>query len=316
MPWQVKMFEINIKISKNDFTIVLGFSVLVLKAPCPACFHTWFKWSARHQALLKLDSKPSVEEGVMGQDKRPPGMGLKHNGSRFNSQNFTQLRSVWWQHLLTVNQSLLHIIKQLWLVVLMLTDLAAAQRMLPELLQMMLLLDEKLPTVLPAVREWRLSLFRAVAVLSNLSAAALEAVVLVSQCNEILLSIALVFTNSLALYISTMLRLNAFLRRTLAGVLSSREQLDQQGHPSCSTWPSSQSSRSSSCSVRWLKSVLRAVPALCHRTWSICMTLIHVALSDLFTLCNNFRSSVFWLHRLCLVTPHGYLESFWMYRHS
>lgn len=165
--------------------------------------------------------------------------------------------------------------------------------MLPELLQMMLLLDEKLPTILPAVGEWRLSLFRAVAVLSNLSAAALEGVVVVSQCNEILLSIALAFTNSLALYISTMLRLNAFLRRTLAGVLSSREELDRQGHPSCSTWPSSQSSRgSSSCSVRWLKSVLCAVPALCRCSRSICMTLFHVAQSAMFTLCSDFRPGV------------------------
>lgn len=209
----------------------------------------------------------------------------------------------------------------------MLKDLAAAQRMLPELLQMMLLLDDKLPTILPAVGEWRLSLFRAFAVLSNLSAAALEGVVVVSQCNEILLSIALAFTNSLALYISTMLRLNAFLRRTLAGVLSSREELDRQGHPSCSTWPPSQSSRSSSCSVRWFKSVLCAVPALCRCSRSVCMTLIHAALSALFTLGSDFRPGVLWLHvdapgqycppyRLWLVTPHGYLESFWTRCHS
>lgn len=144
--------------------------------------------------------------------------------------------------------------------------------------------------MLPVDGEWRLPLFRAVAVLCNYSAAALEAIVVVSQCNEIFLSIALAFTNSFALYLSAMLRLNVLLRRTLAGVLFSHDELDQRS--SCATWPSSQTSGhngfSPLCcgggggSVRWLKSALRGVPALCRCSLSVCMTvleLIHVALS-------------------------------------
>lgn len=157
------------------------------------------------------------------------------------------------------------------------------------MLRMILFLHEKLPTMLPVDGEWRLPLFRAVAVLCNYSAAALEAIVVVSQCNEIFLSIALAFTNSFALYLSAMLRLNVLLR-TLAGVLFSHDELDQ--HSSCATWPSSQTSGhngfSPLCcgggggSVRWLKSALRGVPALCRCSLSVCMTvleLIHVALS-------------------------------------
>lgn len=165
----------------------------------------------------------------------------------------------------------------------------------------MLFLNEKLPTMLPAVGEWRLPLFRAMAVVCNCSAATLKAIVVVSRCNEILLSITLSFTHSLAFYLSTMLRLNALLRLTLAGVLSSQEELLDRPSTNCSTWPSTQTSRHSSC-VRWSKSALRAMPAICRCSLSVFMavlTLTHVALSALLTLWRDFRPSVSTIRSLC-----------------
>lgn len=159
------------------------------------------------------------------------------------------------------------------------------------MLQMMPSLDVRLPTMLPVVGEWRLYLLRVVAVFCNYSAAALEAVVVVSQCNEILLRIALAFTNSLAFYLSTMLKLNKFLRpMLLAGVLFSREGLDPHRHSSCSTWASSKTFRDNSCSplccgggrtARWLKSALHAVPALRRHS--------QFALTTVMTLCGCIR---------------------------
>lgn len=176
------------------------------------------------------------------------------------------------------------------------------------MLHMMLLLYENLPTMLPMVGEWRLSLFRAMAVFCNYSAVACEAIVVVSQCNEILLKTALAFTSSLTFYLSAMLRLNTFLSLTLAGVLFSREELERRGRFCCSTWPSSQTIRNNSCSpllfcggegvVNWLKfaqSVLHAMPVLCKCSLSVCVTtlaLTHVALSGLSALCKNFRLTV------------------------
>lgn len=174
----------------------------------------------------------------------------------------------------------------------------------------MLFLHEKLPTM-HAVGEWREPLFRAMAIVCNCSAATLKAIVVVSRCNEILLSITLAFTHSLAFYLSTMLRLNALLRLTLAGVLSSHEELLDRPSTNCSTWPSSQTSRHSSCSplccggggsVRWSKSALRAVPALCRCSLSVCiavLTLTHVALSALLSLWSDFRPSVSTIRTLC-----------------
>ena len=135
--------------------------------------------------------------------------------------------------------------------------------------------------MLPVVGEWRLSLLRVVAVFYNFPAAAIEAIIVVSQCTEILLRTALAFINSLAFYFSTMLRLNTFLRQTLAGVLFSRE--GRHGHWSCSTWASSKSFRNNSCSAlsceggrseRWWKSALHALPALCRRSLSVCVTVL------------------------------------------
>lgn len=190
-------------------------------------------------------------------------------------------------------------------------DLSAAQTMLPEILQMMLFVREKLPTMLPVVGEWRLCLLGAAAVFCNYSAAALEALVVVSQCNEILLRVALAFTNGLALYLSTMLRLNAFLRLTLAGALSSPEELDRHGRSSCSTWPPSRPFRNGSRSplccgggrtakwFKWVQSALHAVPALCRCSLSVCKTISTLTCAALSALCSDFRPSVSTVLTLC-----------------
>ncbi|KAI9527729.1 hypothetical protein NQZ68_027819 [Dissostichus eleginoides] len=86
------------------------------------------------------------------------------------------------------------------------------------------------------VGEWRTFFISAVASFRNYSAAALEDIIVVSQCSEILLKVALAFSNSLPFYLSTLLSLNAFLRLTLAGVVLSRRRQDQHGRSSCSTW--------------------------------------------------------------------------------
>lgn len=168
----------------------------------------------------------------------------------------------------------------------------------------MLFLDENLPVV----RKWRLYLLRATAIFCNYSAAVLEAIVVVSQCNEILLKIALAFTNSFAFYLSTMLRLNAFLRLMLAGVLPSREEMDQHGQLNCSTWPSSRTFRYSSCSPlccaegtsgKSVQSLLHAVLALCRRSPSICMTVIRLAPSAVPPPRSNITSTVSTIVTLC-----------------
>lgn len=169
-------------------------------------------------------------------------------------------------------------------------------------------LHEKLPTMLLADGAWRPPLATAIAVFCSYSAAALEAIFVVSQCSEIFLSIALAFTNTFALYLSALLRLNALLRRTLAGVLFSQVELDRRS--GCSARPSSQTHGCSPLccggggegSVRWLKSALRGVPALCRCSLSVCMTvleLVHVALSVLLTPSSDFRPSVATILLLC-----------------
>lgn len=153
-----------------------------------------------------------------------------------------------------------------------------------------------------AVAAWRLFL-RAAAAFYVPSAAALEAIFVFSQYNDILLRMALAFTNILSFYLLTMLRLNSFLGLTLAGVLFSREELEQQRrHSVCSTWASSRTDRNS-CTllccgeqrpVTWLKPVLRAVPALCRCSRSVCMSIL--ALS---TYCCIFRPSGSTVRTLC-----------------
>lgn len=165
--------------------------------------------------------------------------------------------------------------------------------------------------MLPVVGRWRLPLLKAMAVFCNYSTAACEAIVVISQCNEILLTTALALTNSVAFYLSTMLRLNTFLRLTLAGALFSREELDQRRHSSCSTWPSSRTFGQNGCSplcwgegtsverVKSVQSALRAVPTLCRCARSVCaavLALVHVVLS---LLCGNVRPTVSSIVTIC-----------------
>lgn len=237
----------------------------------------------------------------------------KKKNSSFRKQNYIQLIKVTGVKTPASTHSIPLRHHKAAVIGLLAESLAAGQKMLPEM-HMMPFLDEKLPAMLPAVGEWRLSLFRAVDVFCNYSAAAFETIAVISQCNEILLRVALAFTNSLSFYLSTMLRLNSFLRRTLAGVLFSREELDQHGYSSCSGWPSSQTFRNNRSSplccrgerpARWLKSVqsaLNALPGLCRRSRSVCVTMLalfHVAPSALLTLCSDLRPSVSTIMTLC-----------------
>jgi len=147
------------------------------------------------------------------------------------------------------------------------------------------------------VADWRRFLLGAAATFSHYSAAACEAIILISLSNEILLKAALVFTKSLALYLSIMLKLNAFLRLTMAGVLSSLEDSDRGACSSCSTWPSSQRPGNNSCSslccggrraVRWWKSVQAAMcvlPAICQHSLSVCVTILFLGHSVLTARC-------------------------------
>ncbi|TNN55581.1 hypothetical protein EYF80_034178 [Liparis tanakae] len=181
----------------------------------------------------------------------------------------------------------------------LLKDWTAAQRTL----RTMFSLDGRLPTRLLVLGAWRLHLLSAVAILCNYSVAALEALVVVSHCNEILLRIALAFTKSVAFYLSSMLRLNAFLRLTLAGVLSSRGGPDRRRHSTCSTCASSNTvgndSSSPSCSgggraARWLTSALHATPALCR-----CSRSVGAVVSSMSAWRGRFSSTVSTLRTLC-----------------
>ncbi|KAM3610260.1 uncharacterized protein V6R79_001505 [Siganus canaliculatus] len=156
--------------------------------------------------------------------------------------------------------------------------------------------------MLPAGEPRRSPFLRAAAFFCDSSAAVLEAVLLLSRCGELLLSMALALAHAFTIYLSAMLRLNTFLRLWLAGVLLSHDEAQQRW--SCSTWPSSQPCRqSSSCPLRcggggalsWGRLALHTVPALCRCSLSVCVTLwtvIHVAPSALSTLCSDFRPSV------------------------
>lgn len=149
----------------------------------------------------------------------------------------------------------------------------------------------------PMLSEWILPLFKAMLVFCNYSAAAVEAMVVVSCCNEVLLSVALAFTNIFACGLSVMLRLNIIFRLMLTAVLTSQEKLPRGMDFSSS--PSSQVSKLDSRSPvccgagrgwwRW-KPTLCVVPALCLcslSVWKTGMALIHVAVSTLLTLCSS-----------------------------
>lgn len=177
--------------------------------------------------------------------------------------------------------------------------------MLPLMLQMMLFLDDKLPVV----RDCRLGLLRAAALFCSCSTATFEAAVVVSLCTETLLKAALALTHTVAFSLSTMLRLNAFLRLTLACVLPSQEKLNPHGHLSSSTWPSSQtfSILSLLCcggrmSMNWFMSVQSVLPALCQGLLTVCPTvsaLIHLASTALSPLCRHIRTAVTSIVILC-----------------
>lgn len=161
-------------------------------------------------------------------------------------------------------------------------------------------LDGRPPTRLLLLGAWRLHVLSAVAILRNYSVAALEALVVVSRCNEILLRIALAFTRSIAFYLSSMLRLNAFLRLTLAGVLFSRGGPDQPRRSACA---SSKTARNNSSSplcfgggpaARWLTAALHATPALCR-----CSRAVGAAVSSLSTWRGRVSSTVSTVRTLC-----------------
>lgn len=172
---------------------------------------------------------------------------------------------------------------------------------------MMLFLLHKTAMVSLILSKWRLFFLRAMAVFCNYSEAVCEAIIVVSSCNEILLKAALVLTKNVAAYLSVMLKLNAFLRMMLAGVLSSQVVLDQRLIASCSTWPSSQTSRNNSCSslcfggrramqgLKSVQAVLCVFPAIFQHSVSVCVTIlavVHFALSVLMALYSNFRPIV------------------------
>lgn len=173
----------------------------------------------------------------------------------------------------------------------------------PEMLQMTRNPDPGLPKKLLLVGLWRLHLLTAVAIFCNYSRAALEATAVATQCNDVLLRIALAVTKCTALCLSTMLRLNAFLGQTLAGVLFSREAVDQRRHSICSTCESSETfGNQRSCllcrgggkTVLWLKSALHAGYALCG-----CLQCVSKAIVALLRWCSTFRPSVSTIMTLC-----------------
>lgn len=139
--------------------------------------------------------------------------------------------------------------------------------------------------MLAVVGEWVPSLSRVVTFLHDCSTAACEALVVICRCNEILLKSALGFTNSVALYLSAMLRLNASLRLALAGVLFSRGKPDPRRRSSCCTWPSSCAFGESGCSAlcwgggrpvkqrKAIRVVLHAVTELCRYVTFVCSTI-------------------------------------------
>ena len=162
----------------------------------------------------------------------------------------------------------------------------------------MLFYCEQLPIVFPMMGEWRVVLQRSMTVLSGYSLAACQVIIAVCTFLEIFLETALDLTNIFALYLSVMLKMNVLIWLMLAGIL-----LDQCGCSSCSTWPSSQTSRNNSCSplcgqrraaqrLKSVKAVLCVLPTICQLSLSACVTilpLVHVALSILSALFSNFR---------------------------
>ncbi|KAK2902280.1 hypothetical protein Q8A73_012026 [Channa argus] len=114
-----------------------------------------------------------------------------------------------------------------------------------------------------------------------------------------------------AFYLSTLLRLNAFLRLTLSGLRFSQEDVDQRRHSCCPTWPPSRNSVDDVCSplcwggetsverVKFVQSILPAVPTLCRSARSVCATILAVILVAPSVLCVSFRPSVSTVVMVC-----------------
>lgn len=143
--------------------------------------------------------------------------------------------------------------------------------------------------------EWRL---KAMAAVCDCSVSVCEAVFALSVCGELLLKTALVLVHILAVYLSVLLKLNAFLKVTLAGVIFPRGSSDQTD---CSMWISSENSDSCSFlgrkkrAVRWLQTLqaaLYVLPAVCQHLLRVSVTVLpvlHAALPVPLALFNNFR---------------------------
>ena len=145
--------------------------------------------------------------------------------------------------------------------------------------------------MLPVLGEWRLTFFRAVTTFFEYSAATLETIAAVCLYNEIFLRFALALTNTLAFYLSAMLRLNALLRLMLAEVLLSQE-LDR---PSPSSRTSRLNSRGGGRCRRWWKLVRHVLPVFCRLSWWACtnvLVLLPLVPTALLTLSRDFRPSM------------------------
>lgn len=137
------------------------------------------------------------------------------------------------------------------------------------------------------------------AVVCNYSVAVCEAVFALSVCGELILKTALVLIHILATCLSVLLKLNTFLKVTLAGVIFSRGDSDQRDCANCSTWPSAENSDSCSLLCRKkraiqrlqsLQTALHVLPAIYQHLLHVSVTILpvlHVALPVLF---NNIRS--------------------------
>lgn len=167
------------------------------------------------------------------------------------------------------------------------------------------------------IGSWRLFVRRTMVVFRNYPAHVLEAIVVVSQCNENFLEAALLLTKNFAFFLSAILKFNAVFRLMLMAVIS-RGDCDKHGHsnirtccPSKSTWHSSQTQINNSClqgrqPVEWFKSihsVLHRMSDLCRCCLSVgsaCLALIQTAPSILSSLCGFIRPTV-----SIIVTFHG-----------
>lgn len=177
--------------------------------------------------------------------------------------------------------------------------------MLHEMLHVPLLQVNIISTMFNMLGGWRLFLSRAVAVFSNYSRAACEAIVVVTEWSEVFLKVALVCTSSLTVYLSILLKLNVLLRLMAAGVLYSREDGFRCSSPRACSSARCCGAGGGRCGKTWLRtmqSVLRVVSALCQCVTCVCesvLDLLHVAPSALSALSRSFRLTVCTVMTLC-----------------